>query len=78
MEKILTTGNSASQLMTWEADPKKRKLNPKITISVLQTQDVNLGDVFIGQKQEYKVFEILERRPQNIPGRDLITFISST
>ena len=74
----LAYGNSDCQLMVWEADQKKRKLNPKTTVSVPSYFEVNVADVFKGKTQSYTVAKIVWRKPQNIEGRDLVKFISST
>ena len=78
MNYILNDIKTGCVLTNYEVDAKKRKLNPKTTVSVKKDTDIIVGDTFIGNQNKYTVGEILERKSQNVSGRDLITFISAT
>lgn len=65
-------------LMTFEANAKKRKQNPTVTVSLLSECELQEGDTFTGTNNTYTVGKINSRRQQNVSGRDLISFQCTT
>ncbi len=64
--------------MMWETSIRKRNTNNEIKFIVPTDQEVNMGDVIIGQYSAeqiscYEITEIRDRREASLIGKDYIT-----
>jgi hypothetical protein len=76
--KNLLLNQFSCDLMTWEENPAKRNVNNEVTFYVDSKQDVNVGDVVVGNYTPeiisvYEILEVVERRSGAVTKKDYLT-----
>lgn len=81
MKNVFYDGRGC-RFMSWEQNPNKRNVNNRVTFLVNQNQEVNVGDILVGDNlngvgvSTYTITEVVDRRVSKQTGHHHLTVLT--